>query len=373
MKVLTWDSAEFTWDSPNAYWGEPGYVLEPGDPGYVPVGPPPLKSKTKRTMSNNPIPRAERSVLALAGDCVKGCTAHQDEVGLKQTRASDLNTLLVALKGDPTATPVVLGLIFIHKQKQLDQAAALTARKETDEEAKAYLIDSRAALIPILGREPSGEWEQAGFADPPASSNAVPGTQDGRLACLSALALYLTQHPTYEVAAGGPRPEVTAARAHALHTQLLAARQAANDADSAQEQAKAAKDDALAALRRRLMALVDELSLLLADDDPRWETFGLNIPASPNPPEPAENLVLSNAGPGKVLAEWDRGTRSDDDRILIQVLTVDNALREYGKSGGDSQEVLKALPPGKTVRVKIIALNGALEAPDGPEAELLIT
>src|SRR5438045_3210723 len=40
MKTVNWNSG-VRWDDPNFYWGEPAYLLEPGDPGYVPpVGAP---------------------------------------------------------------------------------------------------------------------------------------------------------------------------------------------------------------------------------------------------------------------------------------------------------------------------------------------
>ena len=51
-------------------------------------------------------------------------------------------------------------------------------------------------------------------------------------------------------------------------------------------------------------------------DDPRWECFGLNIPANPRPPEPATNLVLSPAGPGRVLAEFRRLRLTDETLYL---------------------------------------------------------
>src|SRR5437870_13878128 len=35
MKILTWDSG-YRYGDPNLRWGNPSYVLEPGDPGYVP-------------------------------------------------------------------------------------------------------------------------------------------------------------------------------------------------------------------------------------------------------------------------------------------------------------------------------------------------
>ena len=272
----------------------------------------------------------------------------------------------------PAATPPVLGLIYQCKQAEQALAATNNERKNKDTECKAFLTSARTSLLPILGRDPSPEWALAGFANPPASSNAVPGTQEGRLQCLSALAVYLTQHPTYEVPAGGPRPEITSTRALALHNQLSTCRATANSASNAQNDALTAKRAALQSLRRTLIALVDELQLRLPDDDPRWEVFGLNIPANPRPPEPASDLTLTSAGLGRILAEWEPGTRSDDDRILIQIVGVDADYREYGKSGGDGEELLKNLPAGATVKVKIIALNGSLEAPSGPEAQIVV-
>jgi hypothetical protein len=184
--------------------------------------------------------------------------------------------------------------------------------------------------------------------------------------------VYLHQHPTYQIPAGGPRTEVTSTRSQALHDQLSTCRLAANTASTAQSVALVAKKAELQRLRRLLMGLVDELELRLASDDPRWEVFGLNIPANPRAPDPAVDLVLTTVGLGRVLAEWDPGTRSNNDRILIQIVGVDADFREYGKSGGDGEELLKNLPSGATLRVKIIALNGSLEALTGPVAEIVV-
>ena len=371
MRVLRFDAGE-RFDDPNASWGDPSYVLEPGDIGYVDPHPSPAKSKPHRKMSNNPIPDPERPLLALTEDVADGCATHEVEVGLKAVKQADLRLSLTALKGDPTATPPVLGLIYQFKQAELATGTAEAERKNKDAEAKTFLSAARTSLVPILGAAPSAEWALAGFTNGLGNSNAGPSSQEARLQCLSALAVYLSQHPTYEVPAGTPRPEVTAARALALHQQLSNCRQAANSASTAQGVALNNKKAGLGTLRRQLIALVDELQLRLSDDDERWEVFGLNIPSNPRAPEPATDLELSNAGTGRVAAEWTRGTRSNDDRIFIQVVGVDADFREYGKSGGDSEELLKNLPSGATVKVKIIALNGSLSAPDGPVAQIVV-
>lgn len=373
MKPVTWDMPGLTWDNPNLRWGDPSVLLEEGDEGYVPYPPVnPTPPPPRRHMSNNPIPKSEKSLLALAEDCADGCADLENIIGLKQTKEEDLRPLIIALKGDPLAEPVVPGLLYEFKQVDGALTAAETARRNANDAARLYLTQARAALVPILGAAASPEWALAGFSVPGGNSNAVPGTQEGRLATLALLAIYLTQHPTYQVAAGGPRPEVTAARTSAVHTALSNARDAANVASTAQGLKKGAKDEAVRVLRRRLIALVDELDLKLGADDPRWETFGLNIPSNPRAPDPATELVLTAIGAGKILAEWERGRRSNNDRVLIQIVGVDPEYREYGKSGGDSEEVIKDLPAGATVRVKIIALNGSLEAASGPEAEVVL-
>ncbi len=373
MRVLRFDSGE-TWDNPNSRWGNPSYILEPNDPGYLDPNPSPATSSpTYNTMSNNEIPRPERPLLARAEDCADGCTALQDTIPLKLVREGDIRLILTSLKGDSTASPPVVGLIYQFNQKDQALGAALTERKNKDLECKDYLTVVRVSLAAILGSDPSDEWALAGFTHAPESnSNAVPRTQEGRLQCLAALAVYLTQHPTYEVPAGGPRAEVTAARAQALHNQLSTCRAAVNQASKDQDDALKAKRAALQSLRRILIALVDELQLRLPDDDARWEVFGLNIPANPRAPEPATDLTLTSAGLNRAAAEWEPGTRSDDDLILIQIVGVDAEYREYGKSGGDGEEILKNLPSGATVKIKIIALNGSLRAPDGPEAQIVI-
>jgi hypothetical protein len=49
MRTVNYDSGdpEIRFDNPNLYWGNPGYLLEPGDPGYVPSIPAVNEPRTK--------------------------------------------------------------------------------------------------------------------------------------------------------------------------------------------------------------------------------------------------------------------------------------------------------------------------------------
>ena len=52
MKTASYDAGLF-WDDPNLRWGNPAYILEPGDPGYVPTSPP-TPQPTIKPMNHKP-------------------------------------------------------------------------------------------------------------------------------------------------------------------------------------------------------------------------------------------------------------------------------------------------------------------------------
>jgi hypothetical protein len=65
MRTLRWNDGT-KWGDPNARWGNPSYVLEPGDPDYVPPEPLPTqkpKSKKRNYMASNPTPLAYGELL----------------------------------------------------------------------------------------------------------------------------------------------------------------------------------------------------------------------------------------------------------------------------------------------------------------------
>lgn len=60
MKTACWDS-NLNYDDPNLRWGNPAYLLEPGDPGYVPPVPSVIEPKTKgrKVKHNNYYPQRQ--------------------------------------------------------------------------------------------------------------------------------------------------------------------------------------------------------------------------------------------------------------------------------------------------------------------------
>ena len=60
MRPVNYDDGT-RWDDPNFHWGDPSYVLEPGDPGYIappPISVPQKHKKHKHTMNQDPVPQS---------------------------------------------------------------------------------------------------------------------------------------------------------------------------------------------------------------------------------------------------------------------------------------------------------------------------
>ena len=71
MKTASWDSA-LHWDDPNLRWGEPSYLLEPGDPGFVPPPDNPTFKKNNRMRHNTYYPlRQSDQIVWLTNFCNK--------------------------------------------------------------------------------------------------------------------------------------------------------------------------------------------------------------------------------------------------------------------------------------------------------------
>ena len=69
MKIAYFDTG-LSFDDPNLRWGDPSYLLEPGDPGYVPPLPPnpEPKTKTKRMKRNTYFPARQTDQIVWLGN-----------------------------------------------------------------------------------------------------------------------------------------------------------------------------------------------------------------------------------------------------------------------------------------------------------------
>ncbi|MCX6898607.1 MAG: hypothetical protein NT105_07905 [Verrucomicrobia bacterium] len=241
---------------------------------------------------------------------------------------------------------------------------AARAVQRADADAAKFLAAARAVLTIFLGKRWSAHWEPTGFPD---QSTKVPRTQNKRRELCASLQLYFASQPAHEITAAG----VTAAEADARHKALQAAHAVLGRTTTALGQSLKARDDAKQKLRRLVYAVKDHLKMYLPADDPRWNSFHLNHPATRTRPDPVGVVTLTQSGPGALRASWRRARRATRYRPLVQVVGVDTEPIPRN-TVHDLFATLDGFTAGQTVRVQIIAANEAGEAKPSEAAEMVI-
>lgn len=305
-------------------------------------------------MAANPTPDNNDILRALADRLADGCHKHETALGIKQNTEArvraDIATLLEA------GTQVGL------KKGALDDANV--AIEIADSAAVTLLTACKGVLRLKLGERWNSKWEATGFPD---QSTAVPNTQDARFALLQALKNYFTHMPASENADFG----VTAAACDAAWIVYSDAREQLAGADSAMTTAFENRTLGENALRSRVRGLINELEQLLADDDARWEDFGLNIPANPTAPEAVASVTLEAMTNHRIGVAWPYAVRATRYGIDLKIVGVDDDFARK-TSVKDLETILKGLTAGQVVRIRIVAGNDGGEASPSPEAEVMV-
>lgn len=361
------------WGDKNARWGSPSYVLEIGDPGHVNTGPEPgnetKKKKSKVMSASNETPRNRKVLLPLARDMLAGMVTLQDVIDLHHHRDTTLRPRILALDGDPDAAPgsnANKGSQLVYK----DCGNALTVGNEavdalSNGAVKTWLDGYRTVIRTLQGPAHNAGWIAAGFTF---NKTQVPRKADEREVLLMSARAYLAAHPTYECSQpqlSGPPLAITAAQALALHGQLNALGVTVNNIKTDLQTCKIARDSDEDALFDEVSGATTEIGQVLEDDDPRWEQMGLNIPASPNPPEAVSTVSVTSAGPSRELAEWPHARRATYYRAFIKINGVDADFR-FVDHTEDLDFIYKDLPTGTAVSIYIIAANDGGEAAASP-------
>ncbi len=315
----------------------------------------------------NETPRNPKVLTALAYDIHDGMATLQDVVGLHHHRTTTVLPAILKLEGDPAAAAgsnANKGSQLVYKDCT-DVLGEVTAAMValSNGAVKTLLAGYRKVMEGVHGRGFNAGWAAAGFTN---NSTAVPVPHDARLALLAAMRAYLVAHPGYETNLPQPAPaaalEITDAAAQALHGQFTTARALINTTSGNQELCKDLRDADVEGLYQEVSGSIGEVRGLLAADDPRWETFGLNIPADPTPPEVVTGLSVTPAGPGKGLAAWAHARRATGYRVFQKVVGVD-ADFVFVERVQDLEFTLKGLTAGQTVAVAVAATNEAGDAP----------
>ncbi len=306
-------------------------------------------------MASNPTPHNPDVLRALADRMADGCATYEGAIGILQNTEAAMRAAITAL----STTETQLGF------KKTELSAANAALEAADEAGITCINNCKLRLKQLLGERWSTAWEPTGFPD---QSTKLPTTQDKRFTLLDALKNYFTTMPASESADMG----ATAALCTAAWTAMSDARQGVADATDAQATALGARDDAVRALRKRVRGLISELETLIADDDTRWEAFGLNIPAHPAAPEGIATLTLTTPAAGKIHAEWGYATRMTGTRLLTKRLGLDDDFVNSGTADG-LEKTLTGFTAGQSVEVKAVPYNDGGDGPASPVQSIVVT
>jgi hypothetical protein len=292
----------------------------------------------------------------------------QDVIGLHHHRDTTLNAAILKLEGDPAAAPgsnANKGSQLVYKTCEDAARDARSALKAlSDGAVKTLLMAYRDVLERIHGRKHNAGWSAAGFTQ----NLRIPENHEQRQSLLAAMRSYLAANTGHEATLpqpSGPPLEVTAAAAQALGVTFQAAFDLVNTKEADQANCKNLRDADLRGLFDEVSGTTRELGGLLADDDPRWETFGLNIPANPNPPEPVSAATLTAVGTGREELAWPAATRATYYRLFLKVHGVD-ADFQFIKRDSDLDHTFTGLTPGATISAYVIAANPGGEAAPSP-------
>ena len=151
---------------------------------------------------------------------------------------------------------------------------------------------------------------------------------------------------------------ITAAEALSLHAAMQAAEALIDTRKQAQSAAKLVGGGDVDGLYDEVSGTIAELRGLLSVTDPRWELFGLNIPANPTVPEGVGSLTVTAAGVGRLLAAWTYAVRAEYYRVFLKRVGVDDEAVNVADPR-DLEYTLKDLTPGTTVEVFVVPMNGA--------------
>jgi len=345
---------------PNARWGSPSYVLEPGDPGYVPPPVPPIqptKKKGRKNVASNPTPERIDELIAAGEDLYDGLNQDAVNINIKKNDPVTVRARLDALIATTNALKAAQGA----------EPAAYQLLRTADSNAKGFIAAAIKVISLSLGNAWTDAWVATGLPD---KTVGMPGTQDKRFAALGGLAAYFTANPTMEVTT--PKLTVTAALAESRYQSFSDARQAVANALSNSATKMMPRDNAVAAFQACYRSAIDEIGECISDDDPRWYDFGLNRPADGAQPGLPMHVVASAIGSGRVLVQLAGARRANSFNYYRQITGTDAKPVKVQNTPG-TQLVIDSLPAGATVQITVTAVNDAGEGQPSAPISVVVT
>lgn len=292
-------------------------------------------------MANNAIPQIIALVLTLATKMLQGLITLGATLKITQILPDAFKLQIDAMVSADND---------FNAARSVKQAAS-DVFKPADAALTSWEQVTRNILAGRFGNRWSTMWAQAGFT---ATTTSVPTRIADRLALALKLENFFKANPTFEVAS----MEVTAAQAKLL-------REAAEEADKNLTAANVdlknkgdVWDTAYAALTGTMRALVSILTATLAKDDPRWLTFGLDMPSTNTTPGQPTDVVVTTDDSDNLVVQCTMPARAVRLRWRMLIVGLETEYRLVARSVDPIATIPGALP-GQTVQLIVQAVNEA--------------
>lgn len=293
-------------------------------------------------MAHNTVPIAQPIRLRLANAEKVGLANYQTEIGLSVVTEAIMDAKITAFTNADSAVKIAN---TARSARQSDLKVARNAGYALAGVIKRFVTD-----LPGFGALPNAKWQELGFD---AGSLAIARAEVEKM--LGMMETFFKNNPTLQDAARG----VTEANCKAKKDAIIAAIGALGGAKTFYNAQKSVEDAAFKALGKTMSDLVKELKLHLTGDDPRWYAFGLRRPDDSETPAAPHNLHVSQAGTGRVFADWDDVPGAERYHVFLQ---QGNLEPSRAATVEDSEAMLSGLVVGETVKIWVTALNDGGES-----------
>ena len=216
-----------------------------------------------------------------------------------------------------------------------------------------WLLGVSNTLATAWGTRWSTQWAQAGFIN---NSTGIPPKTEDRLGLVLSLVNFFTANPGYEV----PSQNQTAAYGTTLRTAALAAQMALAAEDATLKAIADAWTAAYDTLVKGMKDLIRNLESVLADNDPRWVNFGLQIPSTITTPGQPVNVAAHLDQTGAIIVQCAAVPLASRYRWRTMLVGQQTAYL-LGASTPAPLGSLGGFLPGQTVQIIVQAVNGALQ------------
>jgi hypothetical protein len=304
-------------------------------------------------MAGNNIPTNTNQLIGLANKMLTGLSGLGTSLGITQITPEAFQADLNAFTTEESS------YIATRSSRQADYNRFHSAEKALTD----WLQITRNVLAARFGSRWSTAWAQAGFVN---ASTALPVRIQSRIALALRLINYFTANPTAQVAS----MNVTAAQGTTLRSGTLSAQDALMTSSVLLNTKSEARATAQTKLVDAMRALIKILEATLAKSDPRWEAFGLRMPASKSTPGRPQNLRATINESGAVIVECDPVPLAHRYRWRMRMVGVDLDYQLAARSVNPIAAI-RSIQPGHTVEIIVQAVTDNLQGT--PSEPLLFT